>query len=136
MDATTFGIGVYKAETQEIVFPSTIEKGVVLPEYSYVMSAIERPAVWCYVNQKDYVIDNFTEYTQRHGKDFKPVSGESPESIIYVPVTQNDKKIGVITVQSFVPSAYNDYHLQILKNLAVYVAIAIDNANLYQNMEH
>jgi transcriptional regulator with GAF, ATPase, and Fis domain len=136
MDAATFGIGVYKAETDEIVFPSTIEKGKKLPEYTYSLSTIERPAVWCYINQKDYVIDNFTEYAKSHGKDFTPVSGESPESIIYVPVTQNEKKIGVITVQSFMPSAYNDYHLQILKNLAVYVAIAIDNASLYENMEH
>lgn len=136
MDATTFGIGVFRADTKEVVFPHTIERGKVLPEYSYLMTNIERPAVWCYTHQKDYVIDNFTEYARQQGKDFTPVSGESPESIIYVPVTQNDKKIGVITVQSFVPSAYNDYHLQILKNLAVYVAIAIDNANLYENMEH
>jgi transcriptional regulator with GAF, ATPase, and Fis domain len=136
MDATTFGIGVYRAETNEIVFPATLEKGAKLPEYAYSMSTLERPAVWCYTHQKDYVIDNFTEYAKKHGKDFTPVSGESPESIIYVPITQNEKKIGVITVQSFVPSAYNDYHLQILKNLAVYVAIAIDNASLYQNMEH
>jgi transcriptional regulator with GAF, ATPase, and Fis domain len=135
MDATTFGIGVYNADKAEIVFPATIEKGITLPEYSYKMENIARPAVWCYTEQKDYVIHNFSEYARKQGKTFAPVSGETPESIIYVPVTQNDKKIGVITVQSFTPGIYNDYHLQILKNLAVYVAIAIDNASLYENME-
>src|SRR6185436_11323357 len=45
------------------------------------------------------------------------------------------KRIGVITVQSYHPNVYNDYNLQLLKSIAVYTAIAIDNASLYSNME-
>jgi len=41
----------------------------------------------------------------------------------------------VITVQSFEKNAYTDYHFDILKNLAVSVGIALENANLYQNLE-
>ncbi|MBK7816561.1 MAG: GAF domain-containing protein [Sphingobacteriaceae bacterium] len=55
--------------------------------------------------------------------------------MIYVPITQSNKKIGVITVQSFKANAYKEYHLQILKSLAVYVAIALDNVSLYNNLE-
>ncbi len=137
MDATTFGIGVYNEEKKEIVFPATIEKGIKYPPYSYSIDNPDRPAVWCYNSQKDYVINHFSEEFVKSNKvkDYQAKYGENPEAIIYVPVTQNDKKIGVITVQSFTPNAYNDYHLQILKNLAVYVAIAIDNASLYTGME-
>jgi len=46
-----------------------------------------------------------------------------------------NKKIGVITVQSFEKNAYTEYHLNILQSIAVYTGIAIDNASLYENME-
>ena len=54
---------------------------------------------------------------------------------MYVPLTVQNKKIGVLSVQSFKKNAYTDYDLGILRNLAVYVAIALENARLYQNTE-
>ena len=137
MDAYTFGIGIYKKEEDIILFPATMEKGERLPAYSYSMKQTERPAIWCYTTQKDHVINHFTEEFVKTKKitDYKAEVGEQVESMIYVPVTINEKKIGVITVQSVTPNVYSDYHLQILKNLAVYVAIALDNAALYGNLE-
>ncbi|HWY12408.1 MAG TPA: GAF domain-containing protein [Bacteroidia bacterium] len=137
MDATCFSIGIFREKSNEIVFPATIEKKKHLLPYSYNLKDIDRPAVWCYTSQQDYIINSFSEefVKSKKVKDFEAKEGKNPESIIYVPVTQNDKKIGVITVQSYVPNAYTNYHLQILKNLSVYVAIAIDNASLYNNLE-
>jgi len=45
-----------------------------------------------------------------------------------------DKAIGVITAQSFRKMAYSEYHLNILRNLAIYTAIAIDNAEAYRRL--
>lgn len=56
-------------------------------------------------------------------------------SLIYLPLKVKGRKIGVITVQSFTENAYNEYHVNILRSLAVYTAIALDNAGLYQNLE-
>jgi transcriptional regulator with GAF, ATPase, and Fis domain len=137
MDATCFGIGIFREKSNEIVFPGTIEKKKHLMPYSYSLKDVDRPAIWCYTSQKDYVINHFSEEFVKSNKvkDYEAKEGNNPESIIYVPVTQNDKKIGVITVQSYSPNAYTEYHLQILKSLSVYVAIAIDNASLYNNLE-
>ncbi len=137
MDASCFGIGVYREKSNEIVFPATIEKKKRLMPYSYSLKDVDRPAVWCYTNQKDYLINNFSEEFIKSKKvtDYQAKEGDNPESIIYVPITHNDKKIGVITVQSFRAHAYSDYQLQLLKSLSVYVAIAIDNASLYNNLE-
>ena len=41
----------------------------------------------------------------------------------------------MITVESFSKNSYTLYHLDILKKLAVYIAIAIENAQLYENLE-
>jgi len=137
MDATCFGIGVYREKSNEIVFPATIEKKKHLMPYSYSLKDEDRPAVWCYTTQQDYIINNFSEEFIKSNKvqDYQAKEGDNPESIIYVPITHNNKKIGVITVQSFKQNSYKDYHLQILKSLSVYVAIAIDNASLYNNLE-
>ncbi|MGZ3919746.1 MAG: GAF domain-containing protein, partial [Bacteroidia bacterium] len=137
MDATMFGIGIFDKKTGHINFSGVIENGKKLDDYYYSLDNTERPAVWCFTNQKEYVINNFSEEFVKSKKitDIKILQGDATESIIYVPVTQNDKKIGVLTVQSYVPDAYNDYHLQLIKSLAVYTAIAIDNASLYSDME-
>src|ERR1051326_4371053 len=59
-----------------------------------------------------------------------------PLSIIYLPlVSKNNHKVGVITVQSFRKNAYTEYHLNILKNLAVFVNIALENALMYEEVE-
>jgi signal transduction histidine kinase len=39
------------------------------------------------------------------------------------------------TVQSLKKNAYTDYHFNILKNIAIYAAIALDKANTYKKLE-
>ncbi|HNO72016.1 MAG TPA: GAF domain-containing protein, partial [Bacteroidia bacterium] len=137
MDATAFGIGIYDEASQQLVFKGVIEKGVKLSDFSYSINSTDRPAVWCYSTQQDYKINNFNDEFVKSKKvtDYQAKAGENPECIMYVPITQKDKRIGVVTVQSFARDAYSDYHLQLLKSLAVYMAIALDNAALYEHQE-
>ena len=137
MDATVFGIGIYDALNDQVVFRGVIENGIKLNDYAYPLTKIERPAILCFTSQQDYVINNFSEEFIAGNKilNYQVLQGQVPESIIYVPVTQNNKKIGVMTVQSFKANAYTDYDLQLIKSLATYTAIAIDNASLYNNLE-
>jgi signal transduction histidine kinase len=41
----------------------------------------------------------------------------------------------VITAQSFSKNAYNDNHLNILRSLATYTAVALDNADAYRSLK-
>jgi signal transduction histidine kinase len=61
-------------------------------------------------------------------------AGEHTASILYLPLLHKDKLQGVITAQSFEKNAYSEYHLNILRNLATYVAIALDNAEAYRQL--
>jgi transcriptional regulator with GAF, ATPase, and Fis domain len=136
MDAAMFGIGIYDESKNSLLFSGAIEQNQVLEDYYYNLEDGNRPAVQCFSTQKEYVILNFTEeYVKKTNLTRHSLPGANTESIIYVPITVKSKKIGVITVQSFHTNAYKDYHLQILKNLAVYVAIALDNASLYGTLE-
>jgi signal transduction histidine kinase len=135
MDASVFTIGLYNPEKNCLEFPAAIEKGVLLKPFSIPMSEENRLAVWCYRNMQEVIIN---DYILDYGKYVKqvtqPITGESPESILYLPLWNKNKVIGVISAQSFSKNAYTDYHINILRNLATYSAIALENADAYRHL--
>ncbi|MCW3105474.1 MAG: Serine/threonine protein kinase [Bacteroidetes bacterium] len=136
MDAPGFGIGVVNESGKALVFPGYIEKGEVLESSGYDLSDENRMASLCFNREIDIVINDFEAEAGKYiKKKMKPVVGESVNSLIYLPLRVNDKKIGVITVQSFNSNAYSEYHVNLVKNLAIYCGIAIGNATMYERME-
>lgn len=136
MDAAVFCIGIYDEKTDSIIFQGGREEGKTLREFSILVTE-DRLASWCYKNNQEILInDSQTEYNKYVGGDFQPMAGVNTNSIIYLPL--NDKTghtLGVITIQSFKKNAYNDYHLSMLRNLAIYTGIALENALLYHSLE-
>ena len=63
-----------------------------------------------------------------------PGDGNST-SIVYFPLTVGNKKLGVLTVQSFEEAAFNDYSINIIRNIAIYTKIALENAHVYRKLE-
>ncbi len=63
-----------------------------------------------------------------------PKQGTQAVSLIYLPLKAKDKILGVITVQSFQKNAYSDYHLYMLRNIAIYAAIALENAESFKKL--
>ena len=135
MDASVFTIGLYKSAENSIEFPSTIEKGVPLPPFSIPLTDKNRLATWCFQHQQEVIIN---DYTADHGKYISlrqaPVAGEHTESILYLPLWNKKKEIGVISAQAFGKNAYTDYHINMLRNLATYSAIALENAETYRRL--
>ncbi len=136
MDATIFGIGVVNPETDELLVKGAIEKGNPLPDFSYSITDKNKLAIHCLnyskeiiINDFDFDITNYLDVVQQAN------IGEKPNSIIYLPLISKGKAIGTISVQSFSKNAYNEYDLNLLRNLALYTAIAIENAYRYENTE-
>lgn len=135
MDAAVFGIGIFEENTNRIFFPATKEKGMSLSPFYNNVDDENRPASWCFRNQQEIFANNYRDDYKKYVKEIKAtLAGEHTQSIIYLPLTYKEKKIGVITAQSFKKDAYSDYHLNILRNLATYTAIAIDNADAYRQL--
>ncbi len=135
MDANVLGIGIYNSETKTIDFPGYLENGQKLP-FSFSIDDENRYAVWCYKNGKEiFINDNELEHTRYIAKRLSPKSGNKVESIIYIPLVIKENIIGVITAQSYRKNAYSTYHLNILRNISVYVATALENAKSYQMIE-
>jgi signal transduction histidine kinase len=135
MDASVFSIGIYNQEDNSLEFPAIIENNQALPPYSVSLADEGHLTAWCFINRKDVVINDYArEYSNYISRPATPVTSQNPESVLCIPMWNLEKAIGVITAQSFSKNAYSDYHLNMLRNLATYSAIALENADAYQRL--
>ncbi len=135
MDASVFGIGIYSNDTRTIEFPGFIENGQKLP-ISFSIDDDNRYAVWCYKNKHEvFINDHSIEYRSILLNSAPPISGDDTQSIIYLPLIIKETIIGVITVQTLDKNAYSLYHLNIFKNISLFVATALENAKTYHTIE-
>jgi C4-dicarboxylate-specific signal transduction histidine kinase/tetratricopeptide (TPR) repeat protein len=135
MDASVFGIGIYHEDTKQIDFPATYENGVALPIYSNSIYEENRFASLCFISGKEVVMgDVETEHKNYVQHMPAPKQGQHAVSLIYLPLKAKERMFGVITVQSFKKNAYSDYHLYMLRTIALYAAIALENAESYKKL--
>ncbi len=135
MDAPRFGIGFYDQAKQLIEFRGLIEKGQTLPNYYDKMTEKDRLSVWCITHKKPVIINDLELETQNYLEvETFAKAGHTPASIIYLPLINEQKIVGVITVHSFQQNAYTEKEVNLLKTLASYIAIAIDNAGAYEEI--
>ena len=137
MDAQVFAIGIVDKYNQSLNFHGTKENGKTLAYHFDKLENKNALSVYCYKNSATILLKDFDEeITNFLPKKPVAVAGELPESLIYLPLGTSENKIGVISVQSFKKAAYSDYHLNILRNIAVYTTIALENANAYLQIKY
>src|SRR5436190_18326619 len=135
MDASVFGIGIYDDATKKIEFPATYENGVALPAYTNSIYEENRFASLCFISGKEIVMGDVQQEYKNYLQDvLVPKQGQQPVSLIYLPLKAKNRMFGVITVQSFQKNAYSEYHLYMLRTIAIYAAIALENAESYEKL--
>jgi signal transduction histidine kinase len=135
MDAAVFGIGIYHEDSKTIDFPATYENGQALPAYSNSIYDQNRFAGLCFISGKEILMSDLsTEYNKHLQHLPNPIAGDQPASLIYIPLKVKEKTLGVITVQSFKKNAFSEYQLYMLRNIAVYAAIALENAESFKHL--
>ncbi|WP_291723163.1 two-component regulator propeller domain-containing protein [Bernardetia sp.] len=135
-DATAFGIGIYNPNKERIDFRGFIENGERIPDSYDNITDENKLSVVCLTRNEDIIINNFAK---EHTKYISEVSldrvGDMYQSIIYLPLLLEGKIVGVLTVQSHKTNAYSKNDLTILRTLASYISIALDNARTYTQLE-
>ena len=134
LDATIFACGIYNGDKAALEY-SILEDG----KWYFADSPadnLKTPGPWTYNNNRE-IYSNDWVYDSREilGSEAVAVEGEVTASLIYVPISRNDQAIGVLTVQSFKKDAYSRNDLNILKNIALYVGTALENAKAYSQIE-
>ncbi|WP_332876399.1 sensor histidine kinase [Massilia sp. S19_KUP03_FR1] len=147
MDASVFGIGVYRPEKGEIDMPFAMERGVRYRPYVRKMSEPNQLGVWCIEHRREVFINDLQQQygdfidnldlTDGRGRIGRLEDGTLPataHSLMYVPIMAGERVLGVITVHSYVTNAYQRIHLDMLRTLAAYVGVAFDNADAYRRL--
>lgn len=138
MDADLFGLGIYKKESNSLLFPASVEHGKLIEPYQNSLEDTNRFSVWAFTNQQEIFANNLEVDLSKYG--FKIINSLASkkgiaQSIIYLPLQSRNKTVGVIGVQSMRQNAYNSNHLHLLRSMAVYAAIALGNANSYEKIK-
>jgi len=135
MRADAFGIGIFQPESGQIEFKFVIEEDVRKPDFFTELDRADSFGVWCYNNKQEiFLKDIDSEYSQYLSEKPANILDSRIKSAIYLPLVNKDKILGVVTVQSFRKNSYIEQHLNMLKTLSSYLAIALDNSNVYEQL--
>ncbi len=91
---------------------------------------------WSYDNNKEVYLNEATnDYAQYVFKPLMMRNGKAVESVIAIPLGLTNKMIGAVSVLCGTKNSFNDFHLDFARSLSSYVSVAIDNANLYRQLD-
>jgi len=148
MDASVFGIGIYRPQQELIEYPFAMERGKRYTPYTRSMRDQNQLAVWCINHAQEVFINDLELEYHRYISSLELVSGAEnmgtledgslptePRSLIYVPISVSGQVRGVITVHSYRTHAYQRIDLDMLTTLASYVAVAFANADSYRQLQ-
>jgi signal transduction histidine kinase/DNA-binding response OmpR family regulator len=140
VDASIFGVGLYRPEKHLIEYSLAIERGKRYAPYTRSTDDKNQFPVWCIDHRQPILINDVAAESTKYIPDYRHSGGEledgtnaqPPASMIYLPLIAQERVLGVLSIQSFKKNAYTEQHLSLLENLAAYTTIALDNANAYQ----
>ncbi len=144
-DADVFGVGLYHPDRHEIEYRLAIEKGKRYAPYTRSTLDRDQLPVWCIEHREAVFINDlpaeYGRYISTYEEKSVPLEdgsmSQEPQSIIYLPLLAKDQVLGILAIQSFEKHAYTEHHLNLMRSLASYTAIALDNANAYRQLnEH
>lgn len=139
MKMTTFGISLYD-ETNKIIKPLQYmgkKSGLRAPE----ISIENRNSVLAHcIRKKEVIIINdldkeLPQIIENMDKLITLGIGIELRSAVFCPLIVNDCVIGVMTIQDERKNAFSAYHVEMIRALSAYAAIAVNNAIKSMNLE-
>ncbi len=149
MDVSVLGIGLYHPDREVIEFPFVMELGKRYVPYTRGLKEPNQLAVWCVLHRQEVFINDLANDYVRYTECLEDTTADlgahrledgtlpvQPVALIYVPLLVKDRVLGLIGVQSFKAGVYAPMHLDMLRTLAAYAAVALDNADAYRDLQH
>ena len=139
VDASIFGVGLYRPEKHLIEYSLAIENGRRYAPYTRSTDDKNQFAVWCIDHRQPILLNDVDAESGKYLPNYTHTGIEledgsyakPPASMIYLPLIAQERVLGVLSIQSFKKNAYTEQHLMLLENLAAYTTIALDNAHAY-----
>jgi signal transduction histidine kinase len=131
VDAKHFSIALFDPSSRELFFALDVVDGEPRPPWRTPLGS----------GLNSWVIEHRAPLLLRSNREeaargLQPIDdGVATESWLGVPITAHDRDIGVISVQSYRKNAFDEDDLILLAAVANQAAVAIENAELYRDLE-
>ncbi len=133
MDAQVVELGVYYfRENRWKIFSNLKEKNTESNESDGYQNHM---AEWCLHNNREIFLDDAENEYSRYV--FAPLilpDNRTAKSVMSFPIVRKGKECGTITIISFRKNAFNEYHVEMLRSLLPYTAVAIENAVVHEEL--
>jgi len=128
MSADVFGIGIYREADELLDFALVIENDQRLTPFTVPVSSEESFGSWVVRNREEICLNDADRLHSTYVRHRKPFTARDCRSIVFLPLEVNARIVGVLTVQSHRRNMYSSEKMAILRLLAPYLAVALDNA--------
>jgi len=135
MDITLFAVGIYDSNNERIVYPGTIKDNQKLPMYFYELTKPNSFSVWCYKNKDEIFINDLEKEYGKYLESYPDLKAFKAQSFIYCPLFRNEETIGTVTVHHENKNAFTEQNLFIMRNIATYISLALQNAESYKQIK-
>jgi len=136
MDASTIIIALVDEEKQLLDYRFIICRGERREPFVRPLDT-QSFGCWCVQNRADIVVGDLESEYSRYVPSYKElVFDNAPEtSLVFIPLLLEEKVVGVLSVQSPRPHAYDPQKVKILYAIGGYIAISIENSRLFAQIE-
>ncbi len=140
-EASTFAIGLYDEISEIIDYRLVISNSKREQNYQIKMQQGNRLDVMCLTFGQEIIIDDvhrkindLSKYSGLISDNAIELMNPATNSCLYLPISYNSKTIGLLAIENNKVNAFGDYNIEMLRNLASYIAIAIQNAVSYEEI--
>ncbi len=131
LDATSFGISLLEPDGKTLRFVFGIENDARIPSFETPLDHPISSFARCARERQEIVLEREPGATGR----FIVPGTVATLSLLYTPLMIGDRLLGVMSIQSTRPHVYGERERSILRTLAAYGAIALDNASAYKQLQ-
>jgi diguanylate cyclase (GGDEF)-like protein len=133
IDLKVLGFGIYSLDSGAIEFPGLIESGVLQEASSAFVNDESSLAALCVREKRVLYFATPDETRSAIGTNALITfhrEASTTQSILYLPLFKENDIVGVMTVQSTRDHAYSEDIIEMLKAVASFTAIAVENARI------
>src|SRR3954447_11079782 len=131
VDCTLFTIALLDESTNELSFELDVRDGTPLPKDRIAVG--EGLNSWVVAHHQPLLIGSVADERRLGVKSV--ADSKATESWLGVPMIARDRVIGVISVESYKKNAFSPDDILLLTAIANQAAVAIENAQLYKDLE-
>lgn len=130
-----FGIALFDPARNQLVYKRYFEDGVRKMEHRINADSETSFAAWSFRQRKPVLISDKDSESAQYLDRPATRKGPPSQSIVCLPLTIEERAVGVMTLQNYKARAYTPNHLTFLEALAPYVSIAVENALIHDRLE-